>query len=46
MTIAYHSQNRNELVRAISEIIGIPAVSIHAHLCLQNRGMLHRYQVR
>ena len=26
MTIAYHSQNRKELVKAISEIIGIPAV--------------------
>ena len=26
MTITYHSQNRKELVRAISEIIGIPAV--------------------
>ena len=26
MTITYHSQNRKELVKAISEIIGIPAV--------------------
>ena len=26
MTIAYHSQNRKELVKTISEIIGIPAV--------------------
>ena len=26
MTIAYHSQNRKELVKALSEIIGIPAV--------------------
>ncbi len=47
MTIAYHSQNRKELVKTISEIIGIPAVyQIHAHLCLPNRGMLYRYQVR
>ena len=26
MTITYHSQNRKELVKALSEIIGIPAV--------------------
>ena len=26
MTITYHSQNRKELVKAISKIIGIPAV--------------------
>ena len=37
---------RKKLAWAVAMIIGTTAEYQYMHLCLQNRGMLHRYQVR